>query len=577
MKRFNRPAVHIAILVITVFIFYAHTFDDGFMFDDYIHYQMIKLYKDSQRGMNIFYKDGQRGINIFDFVGSPEEVSYYTQLTAVPWWTSPKFRIRYFRPVATLSHLIEHSLWEGNAFLYHVQSVLWYAALVIALYWFYRAISASSAMAFVGALIFALEPCHYLNVRWIASRNDLICATFLVVSFISYLRFCKSRIPVYGILFTLFYVVALLSKEISFLFPILVITYDWTRYQRFVEMLRHQWKVYLSLCIINMLYLIFYTTYNYGNYWYDRLSLKVYLIELLKSISLYLMSLFYNVVIAGLSPHVFSEHWRIITLFVLLLLYLLFLLWRQRGHYPEIVFFLVWMLLPLLFIVLPPIHDRVLLIPSIGYSYLAALAIYKLGKKKLKLFFIFTGILCPLVINVVQPREYDAAINSNYSQLCRAIEEIVVHKTSRDRLFFINFPKVGLAGENYLYFNLFFAFYYHYPQWKVPVYLLSTFDDRIAIKVIDKHHIRIDHPTRFYFETNTEKFFSLGRTFSQGETFTLPEVKITIDEVNEEKVKSIVAEFSKPIDDPYYYFLFFDEGRWQRWNPREEENPFSKG
>ena len=563
MKRFNKSSVHITILVLVVLVFYAHTFDAGFVFDDYAQQEMLKLIKNDQREMNMFY-----------FTSTPEEVDSYIQMTAIPWWTSPKWRLKYLRPVATLSHLIDYSLWGSNPLPYHINNVIWYALLVILLYLLYRSFANNSAMAFCGAMIFALEPCHYFTVRWPASRNDIICATFLVASFIFYLKFCKKRKPLYSMLFIVSYLLALLSKELAFLFPVLIFAYDWIRYKGFKETIVHQWKVYLSLIIINSLHFVFYKSYDYGSYWYGETSLKDYLIEFVKATSLYLNSLFYGGTIAGLGPDVLYKYWLIIVIFLLILFYMLYLIWKERRRYPEINLFMLWIFLLMPFIVVPPINERLLLIPSIGYAYLAALVIFKLGRKRLAIFFIVTGLLLPPVTNIIQARGYDEALQSNYERLYNALDEIVVQKSSRDRLFIINFPKLGLSGENYMYLALYFTLCYQYPQWKNPVYPLSAFDDRVEVKVLDDQRIRISHPTRYYFETNTERLFSLDRVFSKGETFSLPDVTISIDEMEGERVKSVEVEFAEPIDSPFYYFLYFDEGKWQRWHPQEEEAPF---
>ncbi|MCK5186571.1 MAG: hypothetical protein KAR43_05500, partial [Deltaproteobacteria bacterium] len=282
----------------------------------------------------------------------------------------------------------------------------------------------------------------------------------------------------------------------------------------------------------------------------------------------------YGGTIAALGPDVFYKYWLIIVVFLLILFYMLYLIWKERRRYPEINLFMLWIFLLMPFIVVPPINERLLLIPSIGYAYLAALVIFKLGRKRLAIFFIVTGLLLPPVTNIIQARGYDEALQSNYEHLYNALDEIAVNKSSRDRLFIINFPKLGLSGENYMYLALYFTLYYQYPQWKIPVYTLSAFDDRVEVKVLDDQRIKISHPTRYYFETNTERLFSLDRVFSKGETFSLPDVTISIDEMEGERVKSVEVEFAEPIDRPFYYFLYFDEGKWQRWHPQEEEAPF---
>ena len=43
IKRFNKPSFHIAFLIVVTFMVYSHTFDAGFVFDDYAQQEMLKL------------------------------------------------------------------------------------------------------------------------------------------------------------------------------------------------------------------------------------------------------------------------------------------------------------------------------------------------------------------------------------------------------------------------------------------------------------------------------------------------------------------------------------------------------
>ena len=593
-KRFNKPPLHIALLIAVTFFIYAHTFDAGFIFDDYAHQEMLKLISANEREMNLF-----------SFITTPEEASYYIQMTAVPWWTNTSWRIRYLRPVATLSHFFDYTLWGNNPVPYHVHNVILYALLVILLYLFYRALSKHEITALCGALIFALQPCHYLTVRWPASRNDIICAVLLVLSFIFYQRFGEQKKPLFKGLFFLSYLLALLTKEIAFIFPILFFAYDWSRLKTIKETLQSQWTVYLLLAALNGIYFILYRLLGYGSYWYGERLLVDYPIDFAKATSLYLCSLFFGGVFASGGPDFLALYWPAVALLLLCVAYIVYLIWKQRNRFPEIRLFLLWTALPLPFIVVPPLNDRLLLIPSIGFAYLSALAITKFGRKGLATFFIVVGLVLPPATHVMLAKEHDKALQLNYEHFYNALDEIIPHKTSRDKLFILNFPEMGmpefgLSGENYMYLALYFDLYYQYREWQVPhyplsafdndllkaigyvkkegikVYPLSAFDCEVSVDVLDDNRLRISHPTRYFFETNTEKLFSLNRTFEQGKTFRLPDVTITIDEVEDNRVKSIIVEFAKLLDNPLYYLLYVDsEGNWQRWNPLLEGDLFT--
>jgi len=142
------------------------------------------------------------------------------------------------------------------------------------------------------------------------------------------------------------------------------------------------------------------------------------------------------------------------------------------------------------------------------------------------------------------------------------------------------------------------ALYYRYPEWQVihpplsafngdlaaavrsvsetgmKLYPLSAFDDPVSVEVLDPNRLRIFHPGRYYFETNTEKLFSLNRAFRQGEIFQLPDLTITLDTVEGDRVKSIVAQSTLPLNHPRYFFLYCDAGRWKQWHPLSDPPPF---
>src|SRR5688572_14338970 len=49
----------------------------------------------------------------------------------LPWWTDRSLLIAFFRPLASLTHAVDGWLWPKSPELMHVQSVVWYACLLI--------------------------------------------------------------------------------------------------------------------------------------------------------------------------------------------------------------------------------------------------------------------------------------------------------------------------------------------------------------------------------------------------------------------------------------------------------------
>jgi hypothetical protein len=54
------------------------------------------------------------------------------------WWMAPDFRISFWRPLSSLTHVLDHLLWPRSSVLAHAHSMLWFAALLAVLGTLYR-------------------------------------------------------------------------------------------------------------------------------------------------------------------------------------------------------------------------------------------------------------------------------------------------------------------------------------------------------------------------------------------------------------------------------------------------------
>ena len=97
---------------------------------------------------------------------------------AIPWWASPKFKLAFFRPLASASHWLDHRLFPGSPAAMHAVSIVWVAATVIVACALYRRILGAGWPAGLAALFFALDPGHAVAGGWIATRNAVLAAFF---------------------------------------------------------------------------------------------------------------------------------------------------------------------------------------------------------------------------------------------------------------------------------------------------------------------------------------------------------------------------------------------------------------
>ncbi|MBX3210541.1 MAG: hypothetical protein KF850_00755 [Labilithrix sp.] len=120
-------------------------------------------------------------MTLFTFAsGSPEEGARVLESGFAPWWTPPGLRLALFRPLASLTHALDYTLWPTSPWVMHAQSIAWYALVVWLAARLYRRWlgSISPLAAGIAALFYAIDHTHGLPVGWIANRNALIATAF---------------------------------------------------------------------------------------------------------------------------------------------------------------------------------------------------------------------------------------------------------------------------------------------------------------------------------------------------------------------------------------------------------------
>jgi hypothetical protein len=95
----------------------------------------------------------------------------------LPWWTEPRHLNAFFRPLSALTHVLDFRLWPHSSALMHAHSMLWFAALLLALAHVYRSIDGSPMLCGLALLLYAVDDAHGATVGWIANRNALVSAT----------------------------------------------------------------------------------------------------------------------------------------------------------------------------------------------------------------------------------------------------------------------------------------------------------------------------------------------------------------------------------------------------------------
>lgn len=113
---------------------------------------------------------------LYDFTGGHDVVPWI-ELGYLPWESHPALSLRFFRPLASLSIALDHTLFGRAQLPGHLVNLAWFLALVgVAIAWFKELLP--KPQAGLASVLFAVASAHAVNLGWTASRHLLMSAVF---------------------------------------------------------------------------------------------------------------------------------------------------------------------------------------------------------------------------------------------------------------------------------------------------------------------------------------------------------------------------------------------------------------
>lgn len=206
MNKKEKKIVSISIIVLIAILSYANSLNNSFVWDDNVLIVENDFVKNPKYFKEIFSKD------FFDISG----VEF-------------NFKYGYYRPVITLSYLIDHSIWKLNPSGFHLTNILLHAFNSVLIYLILFSLLENNFIPFLASIIFAAYPVHTESVTWISGRTDVMAGFFFFLSFYFYQRGNRgdrADMKLY-IVSVLSFAMALLSKEMAFSLPLILIVYDY--------------------------------------------------------------------------------------------------------------------------------------------------------------------------------------------------------------------------------------------------------------------------------------------------------------------------------------------------------------
>lgn len=215
--------IQLFVLVFVGFVVYNNSLHGQFLWDDYF-----------QVKENTFITNWKNVPKIFS-----------QNLGAGFGYNSP-----FFRPLQTVTYMIDYSFWKLHEKGYHITNTVIHILVALCIYWLISLICQNNLASFLASLFFIVHPAYTEAVAFISDRADIQAALFLLLSLIFYLKYLNSWKKRYQFLVLLSYIFALLSKENSCIFPLLVLLYH------FAFSKKIEWKYFFGLVGITGFYIL---------------------------------------------------------------------------------------------------------------------------------------------------------------------------------------------------------------------------------------------------------------------------------------------------------------------------------
>ncbi len=142
-------------------------------------------------------------------------------------WAFTTVHHSYWHPVTWFSHMLDWSLFGGNAGAHHLVSLLLHIGSVILLFLFlYKTTHQLWPSAFAAAF-FALHPLRVESVAWAAERKDVLSMFFAMAALYTYAFYAETRKISKYLLCLILFALALMSKPMMVTLPFVLLLLDY--------------------------------------------------------------------------------------------------------------------------------------------------------------------------------------------------------------------------------------------------------------------------------------------------------------------------------------------------------------
>jgi protein O-mannosyl-transferase len=215
----------LALLIILGFFVYGRAINGKFIWDDEYLIQNNPQIKDLSQVLKLYSQD----------MGGKNNTHGYG----------------FYRPLANTVYAVDYSFNKLNAGIYHLSSIIFHILAAFSICLLINLLLSNWPVALLTGILFLIHPAQTEAVAYISGLADPLAALFMALGLIFYIKYQSHRKRSLYCLALLTYLMALLSKETSLIFPALILLYHYVFKKKF------RIKEFLPVLLMVFLYLFF--------------------------------------------------------------------------------------------------------------------------------------------------------------------------------------------------------------------------------------------------------------------------------------------------------------------------------
>lgn len=292
-----------------------------------------------------------------------------------------------YRPLQMMTYALNYAFGKFDLRTYHLTNIVFHILAALVLFWLVQLLCGNTLLSLISSALFVSHPIHTEAVTYISGRADPMAALFMLLMAIFYIKFSRTNKQSFYVFSIIFYIMAILSKEIALLALLIIVAYDYI-YQEKSKLLLRRYAPFLA---IGGIYAILRTTVL----WFPTINIVAAQTTVLQRLSLVFDSLarYFKLLILPRGLHMEYElivpsimEPRVVLGMIIALL-LVFVALKTKQHQKLVAFSIAWFFINYIpvsniFPLNATFSEHWIYAPSMGLFILAAWAAIKVGEKQ---------------------------------------------------------------------------------------------------------------------------------------------------------------------------------------------------